>query len=272
MKGIYKNLIIVLSLLFILSLFGLAYYLYIFPERVANTTQVISLNETALLKPVLLELYTFSAISMLLGLGAILLSLFARNEDTDTNVVYIEKFKEKKEQKSGDDKNAKETEVAETDEEVISIKRKLGKEKDAKKAAELALSLIAEKVEASQGAIYKATKQKGKNVISLYAAYAFVLPESQTIAYEFGDGLAGQVAKEKKMITVDEVPDGYIKVLSGLGDSNPSSLIICPVLKENKLLGVAEIASFKKFTKQQQVFVQKVLQLLSTSLNAEESA
>jgi GAF domain-containing protein len=264
MKVIYKNLVVVLSLLFTLSLIGLAYYLYIFPERLANMTHVISLDETTRLAPVMKELYVFSAISLGLGFAAILFSLFSRNGDSESNVVYIEKFKDKKEQadKTSDANSEKE----ETDTDVIAIKDKLKLEKDTKKKAELALSEIANKVEASQGSVYRAGKEDGKNVITLFASYAFVLPESQTLSYEFGEGLAGQVAKEKKMIVVDDVPEGYINILSGLGESKPASLAICPIMKDEALVGVAEIASFKEFTKAQEIFIQKVLQLLSDAL------
>ncbi len=268
MKVIYKNLIIVLSLLFTLSLLGMAYYLYIFPERVATVTHVISLNETERLAPVLKELYTFSAISLGLGLAAILLAVFAKNVNNENNVVYIEKFKEKKEQ-AGKTQNTK-VDRQETDENVKAIKAKITAEKNAKKKAELVLSLIAEEVEASQGAVYKSIKHEGKNMISLFAAYAFVLPESQTISYEFGEGLSGQVAKEQKMVIVNDIPDGYIKILSGLGESKPASLAIYPIMQNDVLVGVAEIASFKEFPEAQIVFMQKVFQLLSESLQQDD--
>jgi len=264
MKVIYKNLVVVLSLLFTLSLIGLAYYLFIFPERVANLTHIIGLDETSRLAPVMKELYIFSGISLGLGFAAILFSLFSRNGDSESNVVYIEKFKDKKEQ--GDKASDAESDKEETDTDVIAIKDKLKFEKDAKKKAEFALSEIANKIEASQGSVYQAVKEDGKNIITLFASYAFVLPESQTLSYEFGEGLAGQVAKEKKMVVVDEIPEGYINILSGLGESKPASLAICPIMKDEVLVGVAEIASFKEISKAQQIFIQKVLQLLSDAL------
>ncbi|WP_296621944.1 GAF domain-containing protein [Marivirga sp.] len=264
MKALYKNLALITSLLFTLSIIGLAYYLFIFPERIANETHLISLTEVPELKPVLNELYIFSGVSVLLGFVSILLHLFNKGNDEESNVVYIEKFKEKKNSK---DTQNEENVEADVDEELKEINAKIKKEPNNKIKAEKLLSYLAGQLEASQGAIYVADKMDNKNVITLFAAYAFVLPESQTVSYEFGEGLAGQVAKEKKMINISDIPEGYIKILSGLGESNPAHLILCPIMKDEKLLGVAEIASFKAFKKSHEVLVEKSLALLANDLD-----
>ncbi|MFQ3212945.1 MAG: putative methionine-R-sulfoxide reductase with GAF domain [Marivirga sp.] len=259
MKAIHKNLVVILSLLFTLSLIGFAYYLYVLPERVANETHIISLADTDLLTPVMNELYAFSIISLGLGFAVMLLSVFRGNDNSESNVVYIEKFKDKKDTsktKQGNDEQ-------ELDADVTKIKEQLKNLSDPKKKTEKLLSLIAEKVEASQAAFYLSEKKDGKNMISLFAGYAFVLPESQTVSYEYGEGLAGQVAKEKKLINISDVPEGYITILSGLGESKPAHLIILPVMEGDFLIGVAEVASFKEIKKDQELFIKNALGLLT---------
>jgi len=264
MKALYKNLALITSLLFTLSIIGLAYYLFIFPERIANQTHLISLMEVPELKPVLDELYIFSGVSVLLGFISILLHLFNKNNSDESNVVYIEKFKEKKDSKEAQNKEDGNGDV---DEELQEINAKLSKESDSKLKAEKLLSYLADQLEASQAAIYLAGKEDGKNIITLFAAYAFVLPESQTVSYEFGEGLAGQVAKEKKLINISDIPEGYIKILSGLGESNPAHLVLCPIMKDEKMIGVAEIASFKSFDKSHESLIEKSLALLANDLD-----
>jgi putative methionine-R-sulfoxide reductase with GAF domain len=264
MKALYKNLALITSLLFTLSIIGLAYYLFIFPERIANETHLISLMEVPELKPVLDELYIFSGVSVLLGFISILLHLLNKNNDDESNVVYIEKFKDKKDSKEAKTKVDQEANV---DEELKEINASLKKEPDKKLKAEKLLSFLADQLEASQGAIYVTDKKDKKNVITLFAAYAFVLPESQTVSYEYGEGLAGQVAKEQKLINISDIPEGYIKILSGLGESNPAHLILCPIMKDKKLLGVAEIASFKPFNTSHETLVEKSLALLANDLD-----
>ncbi|PTB97796.1 hypothetical protein C9994_01210 [Marivirga lumbricoides] len=265
MKAVYKNLALILSLVFTLSIIGLAYYLYIFPERIANQTHVFSLMDIEALRPVLLELYTFCGVSLIIGFLAIIMLIFSKNNENDSNVVYIEKFKDSKKDKSQDFNN--ESKKAEVSVELTEVAQALSKQKDNKKKAELLLSTVAGKLEASQGAIFKAGKEGDRNIISLYASYAFVLPESQTVSYEFGEGLAGQVAKEQKLINISDIPEGYITILSGLGEAKPSYLIICPIKKDDQLVGVVEIASFKKMGKKEEQLIEDAMSLIAESLS-----
>jgi hypothetical protein len=45
---------------------------------------------------------------------------------------------------------------------------------------------------------------------------------------------------------ITDIPDGYITVLSGLGSSSPSNLLIMPVINENETIGIAELAFFRE--------------------------
>jgi hypothetical protein len=60
-------------------------------------------------------------------------------------------------------------------------------------------------------------------------------------------GLVGQVAFEKERIILSNVPGNYIKISSGLGRAKPANLIILPVLFENKVKAVIELASLDIF-------------------------
>ena len=55
---------------------------------------------------------------------------------------------------------------------------------------------------------------------------------------KFGEGLIGQVAKEKRPLLIDDVPPSYFnKIECALGEMIPRSLLICPILYENEVLG-----------------------------------
>ena len=116
------------------------------------------------------------------------------------------------------------------------------------KKLEKVLWKVSNDLEAVQGAVFL-TKQKDKDikVIELFAGYAYYLPESKILTYEFGEGLAGQVAKDGRLVNISSIPEGYISVISGLGKSSPTNLILVPVKNEQeKVLGVIEIASFSQ--------------------------
>ncbi|TGB00548.1 HAMP domain-containing protein [Streptomyces sp. MZ04] len=80
-------------------------------------------------------------------------------------------------------------------------------------------------------------------------------------------GLVRQAALEKKRILVDEVPPDYIKIHSGLGDSSPASLVIIPILFEDKLLGVIELATFSRFSDVHLAFFDQFVNTIGVAIN-----
>ena len=60
--------------------------------------------------------------------------------------------------------------------------------------------------------------------------------------------------------------DEYIKIVSGMGEANPNALLVVPLIMEEKVYGVIEIASFKKFEKYHIEFVEKVAHDIAATL------
>ena len=118
---------------------------------------------------------------------------------------------------------------------------------------------LSKELEASQGIFYVARKREdGIRTLSMVASYAYHLPESSTLEFEFGEGLAGQVAKEGKLINLSTVPDGYLTILSGLGKASPKALLIVPLVANGNTFAVLELASFKAFTAEEVEMVQEL--------------
>jgi signal transduction histidine kinase/HAMP domain-containing protein/ActR/RegA family two-component response regulator len=80
-------------------------------------------------------------------------------------------------------------------------------------------------------------------------------------------GLVRQAAREKKRILVEEAPPGYIKIGSGLGEAAPASVVIIPILFENKLLGVIELASFSRFSDVHLAFFDQFVNTIGVAIN-----
>jgi hypothetical protein len=135
-----------------------------------------------------------------------------------------------------------------------------GKDKEVQLVLEKALRIFCTELEACQGALFLTDESEGKHYIIFCAGYAYYMPESQRLRYEFGEGLAGQVAKEGQMVNLASVPDHYITILSGLGKSSPNHLLIAPIkhLESQEVCGVMEIASFKAFTRVEEELVEKI--------------
>ncbi|MFI6942772.1 HAMP domain-containing protein [Streptomyces sp. NPDC050418] len=80
-------------------------------------------------------------------------------------------------------------------------------------------------------------------------------------------GLVRQAALEKKRILVEEAPPDYIKINSGLGDAAPSSVVIIPILFEDRLLGVIELASFSRFSDVHLAFFDQFVNTIGVAIN-----
>jgi HAMP domain-containing protein/signal transduction histidine kinase/CheY-like chemotaxis protein len=146
-------------------------------------------------------------------------------------------------------------------------------QKDLNTVTKRILSELAQVVNAHYGAFYvlKQDDETANVKLSLYASYAY--KEDKNVAKEFaiGEGLVGQCAFEKEKILLTNVPSNYIKVSSGLGKSKPSNLIILPVLFENSVKAVIELASLDAFSQTHQDFLGQLTESIGIVLNTIEA-
>nr|WP_245654489.1 HAMP domain-containing protein [Streptomyces violens] len=82
-----------------------------------------------------------------------------------------------------------------------------------------------------------------------------------------GRGLIAQAAKEKKRILVLDAPPDYITINSGLGAALPASIVIVPILFEDELLGVIELASLSRFSDVHLAFIDQFANTIAVSFN-----
>jgi len=120
------------------------------------------------------------------------------------------------------------------------------------------LSHLAKVKEISQGAFFVSEVKDKKPVIKYLAGYATSDPENNSEIFELGEGFPGQVAKDGTLINISDIPQGYLSIESGLGKSAPVSLIIFPVKHNDKVLAVIELASFHKFTQEDEIFFRAI--------------
>ncbi len=89
--------------------------------------------------------------------------------------------------------------------------------------------------------------------------------------FGIGESLVGQVAFEKERIILSNVPGNYIKITSGLGKATPANLIILPVLFENKVKAVIELASLDAFSETHLDFLSQLTESIGIVLNTIEA-
>ena len=150
---------------------------------------------------------------------------------------------------------------------VDNIKSALRTAKNEKEILQQGLQSICKQLDAGQGAVYQVQQDNESRFVELKAGYALTMNENTTVRYNFGEGLIGQAAANAQLIYLDEVPEGYIKIISGLVSASPRYLIIAPVKKEETILGVIEIASFSPYSADQRKFVEQGAQLMAEKLS-----
>jgi signal transduction histidine kinase/CheY-like chemotaxis protein/HAMP domain-containing protein len=151
---------------------------------------------------------------------------------------------------------------------LASIGSMLQGHRDLEVVAELIMEELAPLLGAQHGTFFLTEDWSGERRLRLIAGYGLRADKNAPIQYRIGQSLIGQVAKSKRPIVVDEVPHGYIKISSGLGEASPSNLAIMPLMFEDQVLGVMELASFTKFTPVQIAFLEQLAETLGISVNA----
>ena len=146
-------------------------------------------------------------------------------------------------------------------------------QKDLNTVTKRILSELAQVVNAHYGAFYVLKQDDETNDVklSLFAAYAYKEDKNVPKEFAIGEGLIGQVAFEKEKILLTNVPSNYIKINSGLGKAKPTNLIILPVLFENSVKAVIELASLDAFSETHQDFLSQLTESIGIVLNTIEA-
>lgn len=139
-----------------------------------------------------------------------------------------------------------------------------------KNLGELAQDIINKLVtylDAQIGAIYLAENGHFK----LVGSYAFHHRKENSNVFTPGQGLTGQAALEKKPIIFTQVPDDYIKINSGLGNTTPKNIIVYPFLYNETVKGLIEIGSVSEFSDLDMQFLNLVVENIGIAMNSSES-
>jgi HAMP domain-containing protein/signal transduction histidine kinase/DNA-binding response OmpR family regulator len=146
-------------------------------------------------------------------------------------------------------------------------------QRDLKTVTQRILSELAQVVIAHWGAFYilRQDEETQDVKLSLFSAYGYKSEKNIPAEFSIGEGLVGQVAFEKERIILSNVPSNYIKINSGLGKAKPSNLIILPVLFENKVKAVIELASLDTFSQTHLDFLSQLTESIGIVLNTIEA-
>ncbi|MFZ3492522.1 HAMP domain-containing protein [Streptomyces sp. 5.8] len=138
--------------------------------------------------------------------------------------------------------------------------------RDLAAVAELVMDELTPLVAAQYGAFYLAEDRPGGTVLTLVGSYGRSAAAEEGVAFALGESLVGQAARSRRIIATDQVPGGYV-ISSGLGHTTPGSLIILPIVVDDQILGVIELASFTAFNPVHRDFLAQLMEAIGANVN-----
>jgi CheY-like chemotaxis protein/signal transduction histidine kinase/HAMP domain-containing protein len=143
-------------------------------------------------------------------------------------------------------------------------------QRDLATVGRMLLSELAPLVNAQQGVIYQMESETSAEMV-LLSAFAGDGEDGHLRRLKIGEGLVGQCAAEKRRMLISNLPPNTIAIRSGLFEAVPRNVIVLPVLFEDRVKAVIELASLSIFTASQMAFLEQLTASIGIVLNSIEA-
>jgi signal transduction histidine kinase/HAMP domain-containing protein/CheY-like chemotaxis protein len=143
-------------------------------------------------------------------------------------------------------------------------------QRDLTTVGRLLLTELTPLVNAHMGVIYQVENEDSPQ-LHLLSAYASDGINPHPLLVQFGEGLIGQCAMDKRQRLVSEIPTDAVPINSALLRVVPKNLVVLPILFENQVKAVIELASVGAFTTSQMTFLEQLTDSIGIVLNSIEA-
>lgn len=132
------------------------------------------------------------------------------------------------------------------------------------------MSELAKMTNSSFGAFYVRETNDHENYFMKKASFADTnfQKEIGRESFRLGQGLIGQCAQEKQSFVFNEIPKDYRYISTGLGEVPPRSIFIVPILFEEDVIAVMELATLSEYSKLQLDLVKQIVETFGLSINS----
>ncbi|HEX6796502.1 MAG TPA: HAMP domain-containing protein [Ktedonobacterales bacterium] len=147
-------------------------------------------------------------------------------------------------------------------------------QRDLATVGRMLLSELAPLVNAHQGVIYQmaAPGSEGDGPsLRLLSAFAGDGNDGHAERLRPGEGLLGQCAVEKRSMLISDLPASTISIRSGLIETVPRNVVVLPVLFEDAVKAVIELASLNAFSDSQLALLEQLTASIGIVLNSIEA-
>jgi HAMP domain-containing protein/CheY-like chemotaxis protein/GAF domain-containing protein len=143
-------------------------------------------------------------------------------------------------------------------------------QRDLSTVGRLLLTELTPLVNAHMGVIYR-VENEDHGQLRLLSAYAGDGANPHPQFVQFGEGLIGQCAMDKRQRLVSDIPTDAVPISSALLRVIPRNLVVLPVLFENQVKAVIELSSVGAFTTSQMTFLEQLTDSIGIVLNSIEA-
>lgn len=135
--------------------------------------------------------------------------------------------------------------------------------------SEVLVSDIVKYLGAQQGGLFFVYEdEQKKQYLKLMGCYAYQRKKFVDKRIEIGQGMIGQCFLEGETTHITNIPEEYVHITSGLGDTKPTTLLIVPLKMNEEVVGVIEIASLKPFEKSYIEFLERLADTIAASITS----
>ncbi|MBN1950701.1 MAG: GAF domain-containing protein [Bacteroidales bacterium] len=121
----------------------------------------------------------------------------------------------------------------------------------------------------NQGGIFIVNDNDKSNIfLEMSACYAYDRQKFLKKKIEVGEGLVGRCYQEQEKIFLTDIPNDYIKITSGLGENNPTSLLLIPLAYNDNIFGIMEVASFNIFQEFEIEFMERIGESIAATISS----
>ncbi|MGE6230703.1 HAMP domain-containing protein [Paenibacillus chitinolyticus] len=145
--------------------------------------------------------------------------------------------------------------------------RLLQGQRDLYEVCRMIMSELAPLVSMQHGVFYMNEANGEEQVLRMFSSYAYQQRKHLSNEFRIGEGLVGQCLIEKQRILLTNVPEDYVMIGSGLGEAAPLNIVLLPIMFEDQVLAVMELASFRRFTEIDIAFLDQLTESIGIVLN-----
>lgn len=147
---------------------------------------------------------------------------------------------------------------------MVDLTERIRGELGVKEISNRILFFLNEKIEAKISALY--IKENSKDLTYL-TGHAFS-PEENKKNIPVGEGLVGQAVIDKKILTLSSLSSEHVKVSSSLGESTITHLSVVPLMADDDVLAVVEIAHTRGIKEYEQEILNQMMDIAGVAIRS----